>query len=109
MPDIFTSTPELLGDIGKCPRISFDYRVVDSSLGKSLISRNGGNSIVFPDILDSLTEAQRIDLYHYIGQWFINKDIHQINNDAPEETKEIIDTGNVNKTSIESMDLPAKG
>lgn len=95
MPDVFTSIPKLIGDAGKFPRVQFNYRLTDSQTQKTtLLDRSDdSNLLVFPDMFFTLSEAEKVDFLFYVQNWFLNRDMDQINNSyAPDSSKEIRDT-----------------
>ena len=72
MPDVFTTPIKILGDAGKILRFSFNYQIKDSQTQTSILIDRGEDQkdyIIFPDVLDTLADSERIDLYYHIQNW----------------------------------------
>lgn len=83
MADLIIGAIKFPGDFGKIPKIIFNYQILDSNSGKTLESHGepDGTSDIFPDIIDDLSEDEKIDLYYYMRQWFIDRKIKILNGD----------------------------
>ena len=74
MPDLrnFTVTKLANQTINNAPRYQIACTVHDSSTGALLKDFTGANAHTFPQILGTLTEAERVELLHVIAQWIID-------------------------------------
>lgn len=74
MPDLqnFSVTPLASASVN-VPRARIECQVCDSRTGAVLRDFTGANAVTFPNILSSLTGAERLELLDLIATWLILK------------------------------------
>ena len=90
MPDIRVGPIKLTGDFCKFPQLGLGYLLIDDVTGEDVMDRQTGSkdALLFPDCVDSLTDNEKIDLFYYIRQWFINRDIDILKDQRSVEQKD---------------------